>query len=309
MQRIDRAALPLVRDRVYPLLAQGLPREAVRAAQGLAGPIADSLPDAQVREDLESAASATGRAHWRDFAAALGAATGLRVLGSDVPGAPPPRMPRGAARALLPLPNAALSTVTDQFVDQGVRLISTIRAGVVDGIGDQIVRAYTFGDGGDPADLADRLLKLWQRKGVPAKIPTRRVRRDGSPVLVSARSHAELIARDQLQKLHGKINEARQTAAGVESYRWRGELDDRERPEHVAREGVRYLWSAPPFDGHPGEPINCRCVAEAILDAGQILDSGSYVEIETADPFSERQSPAGITLADPGPGALGSGFL
>ena len=79
------------------------------------------------------------------------------------------------------------------------------------------------------------------------------------------RSRAELIARDQVGRLNGQLTEERQTGIGVKSYNWRGSLDERERDEHVQREGKTFSWDEPPPDGHPGEPIQCRCWAEPVL--------------------------------------------
>lgn len=84
-----------------------------------------------------------------------------------------------------------------------------------------------------------------------------------------AESRAALIARDQTNKLYGQLTEMRQVSAGVEKYVWRTALDERVRPEHAEREGRTYSWSDPPADGHPGEPINCRCYAEPVIDVGQ----------------------------------------
>lgn len=72
-----------------------------------------------------------------------------------------------------------------------------------------------------------------------------------------ATRRAELIARDQIGKLNGQLTEERQKGIGVKKYRWRGVLDNRERDEHVAREGREFSWDEPPPDGHPGEPIQC----------------------------------------------------
>lgn len=80
-----------------------------------------------------------------------------------------------------------------------------------------------------------------------------------------SRSRAALIARDQVGKFYGSVQRARQTNLGITHYTWRTSLDERVRPEHVAREGKRYAWSDPPSDGHPGQPINCRCTAEPDL--------------------------------------------
>ena len=78
-------------------------------------------------------------------------------------------------------------------------------------------------------------------------------------------SRAELIARDQVLKLHGEINEERQTKAGIESYTWSTSRDSRVRPEHAAMEGKTVAWSNPPEFGHPGDDYMCRCVGVPIL--------------------------------------------
>lgn len=85
-----------------------------------------------------------------------------------------------------------------------------------------------------------------------------------------ALNQAKLIARDQVGKLYGDLNAQRQQNLGVTGYIWRGAMDNREREEHVAREGVRFAWDEAPDDGHPGQPINCRCYAEP--DFSAILD-------------------------------------
>jgi SPP1 gp7 family putative phage head morphogenesis protein len=75
-------------------------------------------------------------------------------------------------------------------------------------------------------------------------------------------SRAQLIARDQIGKLYGNVQEARQRDLGIKAYYWRTAQDERVREEHAAREGELFQWTAPPDDGHPGEPIQCRCWAE-----------------------------------------------
>lgn len=78
-------------------------------------------------------------------------------------------------------------------------------------------------------------------------------------------NRARLIARDQIGKLDGQLTRQKQVEAGVQGYVWRGALDGRERPSHVAREGLKFRWDSPPPDGHPGQPIQCRCTAEPDL--------------------------------------------
>lgn len=75
-------------------------------------------------------------------------------------------------------------------------------------------------------------------------------------------SRAEFIAVDQIGKLNGQVNQARQTALGITHFRWITKLDRRVRPEHRRRHGKRYAWSAPPNGEIPGVPVRCRCHGE-----------------------------------------------
>jgi len=81
-----------------------------------------------------------------------------------------------------------------------------------------------------------------------------------------SKNRAKLIARDQTNKLLGKLTEARQTSIGVTNYIWSTSQDERVRPLHAEREGRVYKWSDPPSDGHPGWPIQCRCRAIPVIE-------------------------------------------
>ena len=78
-------------------------------------------------------------------------------------------------------------------------------------------------------------------------------------------SRALLIARDQIGKLNGQLNRARQDALGVKRFTWRTVGDERVRDEHDELDGKVFDWDDPPGEGFPGDPINCRCGAEPIL--------------------------------------------
>lgn len=78
-------------------------------------------------------------------------------------------------------------------------------------------------------------------------------------------SRAELIARDQVLKINGTINEIRQGNAGVESYVWSTSRDERVRETHAELEGDVIPWSSPPEPGHPGQDFQCRCVAIPVI--------------------------------------------
>ncbi len=80
-----------------------------------------------------------------------------------------------------------------------------------------------------------------------------------------ARRKAALIAIDQVGKLQGNVAQIRQTSLGIEEYIWRTAGDDRVREEHAALDGTRQRWDDPPPDGHPGQAVRCRCIAEPIF--------------------------------------------
>lgn len=83
---------------------------------------------------------------------------------------------------------------------------------------------------------------------------------------MSVEDRAKFIARDQISTLSGQVSQLRQTRLGLDKYIWQTSEDERVRPEHVDRNGQVFEWSSPPEDGHPGMPINCRCVALPFLD-------------------------------------------
>jgi SPP1 gp7 family putative phage head morphogenesis protein len=82
------------------------------------------------------------------------------------------------------------------------------------------------------------------------------------------------------------FNQVRQTQVGIEQYTWSGALDARERPSHRAMEGSVERWAAPPeVDGervHPGQAINCRCVAVPVFNLDELTGGGTEQEREAA---------------------------
>ncbi|MEX3929754.1 phage minor head protein [Paraburkholderia sp. BR10936] len=79
-------------------------------------------------------------------------------------------------------------------------------------------------------------------------------------------NRAKLIARDQTAKTNAAITQARQTDLGITHYRWSTAGDERVRETHAANEGKVFAWDDPPAEtGHPGDDVNCRCVAIPLL--------------------------------------------
>lgn len=107
---------------------------------------------------------------------------------------------------------------------------------------------------------------IWQ--GFVQRKPKSWVAGELAKALRITKKHAAFIARDQTEKLNGALTLIRNKQLGIERYIWITRRDDRVRPAHRARHGKAFSWDRPPPDGHPGIPINCRCVAQAILDEG-----------------------------------------
>lgn len=79
---------------------------------------------------------------------------------------------------------------------------------------------------------------------------------------------AQLIAADQTHKMNIALTAYRNQELGIKSYVWVTRRDDRVRPAHRARNGHVFEWSKPPYDGHPGFAINCRCEASPVVELG-----------------------------------------
>lgn len=84
-----------------------------------------------------------------------------------------------------------------------------------------------------------------------------------------SRSRAALIARDQVGKAQGQINQQRQRQVGVEEFIWSTSQDERVRSSHAAVNGKKFRWDNPPtIDGEvatPGSPVRCRCSAIPVI--------------------------------------------
>ena len=102
-------------------------------------------------------------------------------------------------------------------------------------------------------------------------------------------SRARLIARDQIGKLYGQVNAARQQDLGVTSFVWRTVHDERVRPEHAALDGETFRYDDPPDEGLPGEAINCRCTAEPDFSTIRALDDDDNGATPPAPASLERE--------------------
>ncbi len=271
---MNRAAMRVVRERLLPALERGVAgpelAEIILAVQLAAE---QALPEDQIRRQARRHAEMADDRHRRLFFTTLGARLGVRFLNSDnpgrgftFPGAPPP--PAALPRLGVKL-NFQPTILVDQFVDENIRLIRTMKDGIRGAVGDAVAREVLLGDG-NREDLARRLVDLWERKGVPTVVGERNV---------SLLAHADLVARDQIQKLHGQLERTRQTAAGIRSFVWVTQGDNRVRAKHRALAGRTFSWEEGTPDGElPGQSIACRCHARAVVRKAEVIPN--FIDVD-----------------------------
>lgn len=138
-------------------------------------------------------------------------------------------------------PSNSLDEV-DGFVRENVRLIRSIRADLLSQVEGAVNRSVT--GGGRVEELERELVDRFK----------------------VSKSRGNLIARDQVNKLNGRLTRARHESMGVTKYIWRTVGDGAVRSAHRNRENNEYSYSNPPSDGHPGQPIQCRCWAEPVIE-------------------------------------------
>jgi SPP1 gp7 family putative phage head morphogenesis protein len=93
-------------------------------------------------------------------------------------------------------------------------------------------------------------------------------------------ARAEFIARDQVGKFYGQLNQLRQEELGIGQYTWRTVGDEKVRGTpggrwphgmHYDLDGKVFSWSDPPVTNsrgdrnHPGGDYECRCMAEPVI--------------------------------------------
>ena len=132
------------------------------------------------------------------------------------------------------------------FVREGVGLIKGLAIDTVEDLTGKILEAHEKG-----ALVREMRAMVEERLGV-------------------SRSRADLIARDQIGKLNGKLVEARNRDLGITRYRWSTSGDERVRASHEALNGQIFAWDNPPEVApgrreHPGGDYQCRCSAIPVL--------------------------------------------
>lgn len=136
-----------------------------------------------------------------------------------------------------------LAEATEAFVSENVALIKNVNSTLLSNVEGIVNRGVSSG----------RLHK--------------NIAKDIQSALGVSEKRAKLIARDQVGKFYGNVTKVRQESLGVTEFIWRTVGDERVRDEHVSLNGRKFKWSeGAPGEGIPGEPVNCRCYADPVLD-------------------------------------------
>jgi len=257
----------------------------------------DEFPDRQFEEDSRAAGASVDRRHGIAFFGTLAAVAGVVILGSDksatmpaaIPGpnsrirggnGKPPRRPKlgpfrtpGLPRVPKTVLGVKLSAnpaiLVDKFASQNVALIKSLRPEIIPALRDEVVRS--FSGAFTPEESAARLIAKWESKGVPIA--------NGNLA-----PRVKQIVHNQVSRLNTQITRERQTSAGITRFRWISQRDSDVRPLHEELDGQEFDWqTGAPGEGLPGEPPNCRCFAEAVVDPGAIANAPGFVQLANAE--------------------------
>jgi SPP1 gp7 family putative phage head morphogenesis protein len=129
-------------------------------------------------------------------------------------------------------------------VDENVKLIKTLQPEYLKDVEEAVKEGLTRGD--DFFSIRERLEQLHS---------------------THSKYRPKLIARDQMSKFTGELNKLRQEDLGIKEYVWRTSKDGAVRDSHRANDRKTFSWASPPAEtGHPGEDINCRCIADPVFE-------------------------------------------
>ncbi|EEC0162178.1 phage head morphogenesis protein [Salmonella enterica subsp. enterica] len=122
-----------------------------------------------------------------------------------------------------------------------------------------------------PLEAADRVYDI-QNRAIEAVVTGGRAEHFAKEIAASgdiAKSRADLIARTELGRATGALDQARALSIGSNGYIWRTAEDGDVRHSHREMEGKFVEWGRPPtldgMTGHAGELPNCRCYKEIVF--------------------------------------------
>ena len=287
-------------DEVVPAIRAG-DQEAVRVAlEKIDAFLAANYSPTQLRAMAEPIGNKANEGHARKFFRSLGALIGWRILGTDLPSSqfenivatPRTTGPRGKT-VVTPMVNVSPVANVAEFVTAIELFVGKLRNGITQGIENEIgrersaIEAEPEEEGiSKQAKLAAVLGALWLAKGSPSNIGVDRTTEENGPVLVRVRPHLDLIVIDQLSDLNADLNQDRMQAAAVDSFVWETRKDSRVRPAHVALQSTIHTWQNGANGIYPGQPVNCRCWARAVVDVLRVQRDGAWILVAEPSPGS-----------------------
>ena len=278
---LNQHALDLIDQYLIPAIAADDDVAIALAIKTIETELEQAWPDSRIEGIARSTAKVQNNSQQKRWKKALGVALGVAIIGNENPlrGSLPtePKPKPGKQQTYAINISVTPELYADEFVAQNVKYIGELRKGIVPGLEDAVVRARQFGvpgvRGEGPEELARRLRGIWAKNGVPAQLPTTRLKANGQPVMLSTSKHALMVAEDQLAKLHSNIQQSLQDASGIVSYTWETRQDSKVREAHRVLQGQILTWQSggAPGQGHPGQSPRCRCISAPVLDRDQIL--------------------------------------
>lgn len=146
--------------------------------------------------------------------------------------------------------------LVERWSKEAAKRITGVRDEVAEAMRQDIVAALELGMS------ADDLHAKWKRHGIPTKYGT-------------LEGRLRTIAQHQIANLHAHVQAERARALGFTDFRWMTQEDDRVREAHRELHGRVFSYDDPPSEGLPGQPINCRCFAEAVIPDDFTIPIGS----------------------------------
>ena len=244
------------------------------AIQRLERRLAEALPERRIEKEARDVAARVDAHHRRLFFSALAKTIGATLVGGDdttpsIGTLDSLAFRRDSKLKLGVRPSASPAVIADSFAKENVRLITSIRAELLPSIAEEVTRVAQLGL--DPDEAADRLERKWRRQGLPTS--------NGG-----LKRRLRMITRDQVATLNSQITKARHEAAGIDEFVWTSQRDGRVRPLHREIDGETYSYAeGHPTEGLPGQPINCRCYPEAVVDRDKVLSAPGMVVLSETE--------------------------
>jgi SPP1 gp7 family putative phage head morphogenesis protein len=162
----------------------------------------------------------------------------------------------------------------DKWIADNVGLIKTIPQDTLGKMRDIVKQGYL---NGSPVMQRGFVIQRKMKDGTVKAVTLRSKQKTIAEQIQDAynisKSHAQLIARDQIAKLNAQITQEQMTDAGVTEYVWRTMDDRRVRDGHRVLNNKRFKFTEPPVvdkktgrRANPGGDYQCRCVPLPVFD-------------------------------------------